>query len=419
MSTDSTRSTDPAELARTYGTPLYVYDLDRARAARRDLFGWLPEGFEVFYAFKANPHTDLVRALRDGEGPACKAEISSTGELAAALEAGYDPADILYTGPGKTYGELREAIGKGVRAFSAESRTDLEHIGGVALEHGTVADCLLRINSAQASATTSIRMTGAPTQFGIDSETVPELADELNSVPGTRVVGLHLFSQSNARDEEALIGELTHTIEVAAGIERDLGIELELLDIGGGFSVPYAQHGERARYPKLKQKLENALDLRFPRWREGTPRLAVESGRYLSGDSGTLVAQVTNVKVSRGKKFVIADAGINTFGGMSGLGRLLPVSVHVEAGGETEKASLVGPLCTPGDVLGRQIDMPVLAPGDLVRIPNAGAYGPTSSLLMFLGRPAPTEIAVEDGEIVSVTRIEHVRTPLDREPADG
>ncbi|MGW7256833.1 type III PLP-dependent enzyme [Streptomyces sp. NPDC054834] len=404
---------DTTELASRFGTPLYVYDLDRVRAARADLFRWLPEGFEVFYAFKANPHVDLVRALRTGDGPACKAEISSTGELAAALEAGYAGADILYTGPGKTPAELDEAVGLGVRTFSAESLSDVTHIGEAALAHGTVADCLLRINSATASATTSIRMTGAPTQFGIDSETVAALASELCSVPGTRVAGLHLFSQSNAKDEAALIGELTHTVTVAAAIQEDLGVELELLDIGGGFSVPYAQEGGRAVYPKLRGELEAVLDVHFPRWREGTPRLAVESGRYLAGDSGTLVTRVSNVKVSRGKKFVIADAGINTFGGMSGLGRLMPVTVHVPTDAETEKASLVGPLCTPGDVLGRQIGLPAgLNPGDLVAIPNTGAYGPTSSLLMFLGRPAPAEVVISGGEVVSATRIEHVRTPL-------
>lgn len=404
---------DPGPLAAQYGTPLYVYDLDRVRAARQELFGWLPEGFEVFYAFKANPHPGLARALRDGDGPACKAEISSTGELAAALEAGFPGADILYTGPGKTPGELAEAIAAGVGAFSAESLSDLRHIGAAALAQGVHADCLLRINSASASATTSIRMTGKPTQFGIDSETVGDLADELRNTPGTRVRGLHLFSQSNARDEAALIGELSHTIAVAAAVQDEFGIPLRFLDIGGGFSAPYAQHGERGRYPKLKGELETVLDLHFPHWRSGTPRLAVESGRYLSGDSGTLITRVSNVKVSRGTKFVVVDAGINTFGGMSGLGRLLPVSVDVAVGAATEKATLAGPLCTPGDVLGRQIEVPAgLQPGDLVQIPHTGAYGPTASLLMFLGRPAPVEVTVSGGEVVSVTRVEHMRTPV-------
>jgi diaminopimelate decarboxylase len=148
----------------------------------------------------------------------------------------------------------------------------------------------------------------------------------------------------------------------------------------------------------------------FPRWRQGSPRLAVESGRYLVGDSGTLLAGVSNVKLSRGRKFVILDAGINTFGGMSGLGRLLPVSVGIEGDEATERASLVGPLCTPGDVLGREITLPVLGPGDLVAIPNTGAYGPTASLLMFLGRPSPAEVLVRSGEVVSVSRIERTRS---------
>ncbi|MEV5869404.1 type III PLP-dependent enzyme domain-containing protein [Streptomyces tendae] len=416
MKTDT--GPDPADLAKRYGTPLYVYDLAEVRAARRDLFRALPDGFEVYYAFKANPHVDLVRALREGDGPACRAEISSTGELAAALEAGYTGSDVLYTGPGKTHEELRTAVANGVRLFSAESPGDLRHIGEAARAEGVTADCLLRINSATGAAGTGIRMTGKPTQFGIDSETVPELADRLRATPGVDIAGLHLFSQSNAADEEALLGEFRHTITTAARIQTELGVPFRLLDIGGGFSVPYATHGERARYPGLATGLAAALDEAFPHWREGAPRIAVESGRYLVGGSGTLIAGVSNVKVSRGQKFVILDTGINSFGGMSGLGRLLPVSVQVAAGTETERATLAGPLCTPGDLLGRQVQVPPLAEGDIVTVPNAGAYGPTASLLMFLGRPAPAEVVLDQGEVVSATRIEHVRRGVEQEPAD-
>ncbi|MGW7545588.1 type III PLP-dependent enzyme [Streptomyces sp. NPDC054770] len=404
------------ELAERHGTPLYVYDLSRVRAARHDLFRALPEGVHIYYAFKANPHPDLVRALREGPGPGCRAEISSTGELATALDAGYPGGDILYTGPGKTPGELHEAVAGGVRLFSAESLTDLEHIGAAAAAHGVVADCLLRINSATASAATGVRMTGRASQFGIDSETLPEAAAALKAVPGTSIAGLHLFSQSNARDEEALIGEFRHTIETAARIQDDLGLRLRLLDIGGGFSVPYGRTGDRAAYPKLSGELAAALDLRFPGWREGRPRIAVESGRYLVGDSGTLITSVSNVKVSRGQKFVILDGGINVFGGMSGLGRLLPVSVEVEPHGPTEQVSLVGPLCTPGDILGRDVTVPSPAPGDLVRVPNTGAYGPTASLLGFLGRPSPVEVVVDGDEVVSVSRIERSRAYRSVEP---
>ena len=394
------------EWAARFGTPLYVYDLDRVAAARRELFAALPEGFELFYALKANPHPDVARAMREGDGRACRAEISSSGELAAALAAGFAAGECLYTGPGKTDAELDHALGLGVRMFSVESLGDLRHIGAAACRLGVTAKCLLRINSLTASATTGMRMTGKPSQFGIDSETLPELMPELTSVPGAQIAGAHFFTMSNAKDEASLVGEMQHVIALAAELQREVGLPLEFLDIGGGFSSPYAVRGERAVYDKLRAELESALDVHLPDWREGAPRLACESGRYLVGDSGSLLTRVVNVKQSRGGKFVIVDAGINTLGGLSGLGRLLPASVEVLGEETGDVANLVGPLCTPGDILGRDIDLPELVGGELLTVPNVGAYGVTASLLSFLGRPAPAELVVRGEEIVSVSRLE-------------
>ena len=122
------------KLAAEYGTPLYVYDVEEVLTAREQLFAQLPEPFELFFALKANPHPDLLRALRSGGGRRCRAEISSTGELANALAAGFDGGECLYTGPGKTFGELREAMTLGVRMFSTDSVTDVQHVGQVAVE---------------------------------------------------------------------------------------------------------------------------------------------------------------------------------------------------------------------------------------------------------------------------------------------
>ncbi|PRY01761.1 decarboxylase [Allonocardiopsis opalescens] len=398
-----------AELAAEYGTPLYVYDLDRVAEARRALFAALPESFELYYAMKANPHPEVAAVLREDPDRACRAEISSTGELAAALAAGFPAGDCLYTGPGKTAAELDAAIGAGVRTFSVESPGDLRHIGAAARRHGAVADCLLRINSVSASASTSIRMTGAPSQFGIDRETLDELLPELLRVPGTRIAGAHFFPLSNAKDEASLLAEFEHTLAVAAELRDTLGLPVRLLDIGGGFAMPYGVPGERPRYDKLRSGLEAALDARFPDWREGTPRFACESGRYLVGGCGELLCGVVNVKESRGRGFAILDGGINVFGGMAGLGRLLPVAVRPSGAEASRRATLAGPLCTPGDFLGREVEVPPLAEGDVVAVPNAGAYGVTASLLMFLGRPAATEVVVRGGEVVSVSRIEHRR----------
>lgn len=401
-----------AGLAERFGTPLYVYDLDEILAARRDLAGSLPEGFEVFYALKANPHLDVVRALREGPGRGCRPEISSTGELAVALAAGHPAADCLYTGPGKTADELAEAIGLGVRLFSAESMTDLNRIGGVATSLGTTVECLLRVNSEPAAAGSGIRMTGKPSQFGFDVETLPALFPEITASTGVRPIGLHCFALSNARDEAALLAEFADSIEVAARL-RELGLPLSFLDLGGGFAAPYGVPGDRARYPKLSGDLAAVLDRHLPGWRSGSPRVACESGRYLSASGGTLVTRVTNVKRGRGQTFVILDAGINVFGGLSGLGRLLPPVAGLGEAGGGPRGTLVGPLCTTGDVLGRGVELPAgLAVGDLVTVANSGAYGPTASLLGFLGRPAPTEVVVRAGEVVSASRIDLVRTYL-------
>jgi diaminopimelate decarboxylase len=407
------------ELVERYGSPLYVYDLDRLRAAREGLRAVLPPEFTVFYSLKANPHPLVARTLGTGDG-ACRAEVCSAGELGSALEAGFPAGEILYGGPGKTTVEVDHAVGLGVRHFSVESVSDLRRVGAVALDHGVIAECLLRINAESGAATSSIRMTGTPSQFGIDGETLTDTLPDLLAVPGTRIVGAHFFPLSNARDEESLIAEFRQSIETAAWLRDELGLPLCFLDLGGGFAAPYAAPGDRPAYVKLRTELEFALDVNLPQWRDGGIRVAVESGRHLAGGCGELITSVTGVKTSRGKKFVILDAGINTFGGMAGLGRLLPLSPTVEstAGGDGgsgahEKVTLVGPLCTPGDILGRNVDVPVtLAEGDLVTVPNAGAYGATASLLHFLSRPAPAEVFLSGGEVVAATRLETARTPL-------
>lgn len=402
------------ELADRFGTPLYVYDLDRVVASYRDLRNSLPTGATVFYSLKANPHPDIARALREAGGwPPCRAEVSSVGELTAALEAGFSPGECMYTGPAKTEGELAHAITQGVRLFSVESLTDLERAGGIACRFDTVIDCLLRINSVSATTAASIRMMGTPSQFGLDSETLRPQMPVLLAVPGTRLVGAHFYSLSNAQDESSLIGELRQSMISAARFQNELGLPMQILDIGGGFGAPYAVPGQRPMYDKLRVELESTLDVHFPDWRSGTPEIVCESGRYLVGDSGELISSVINIKESRGRTFVILDAGINTLGGMAGLGRLMPLAVKLDdrhTAPPTQAVTLVGPLCTPGDILGRNVRVPPLKPGDTITVPNVGAYGASASLQLFLSRPAPVEVIVRGDEVQSVSQLEMHRT---------
>ncbi|MFJ6774590.1 type III PLP-dependent enzyme, partial [Kitasatospora sp. NPDC091257] len=305
-------TTDP-ELVSAYGSPLYVYDAARVRAAARDLREAVPQPSRIYYSLKANPHPALVAELRRS---GVHAEVTSRGELAAALEAGHPAGELLYSGPGKVAAELDEAVRAGVRAFSVESFGDLERVGAAAAAHDAVADCVLRINAAGAPGTAGLRMTGGPSQFGFDLDWLAEEADRLR-VAGTRVVGLHFFPLTNSADEDGLIAELAQSVRTAAHLRDRLGIELELLDLGGGFACPYATAGERPVYRRLREALAEVLDENLPGWREGRPVVAFESGRYLVGDSGRLLTTVTDVKPSRGSTYAVLDAGINHLGGLS------------------------------------------------------------------------------------------------------
>lgn len=398
------------ELTRRFGTPLYVYDLEQVRAGRDQLFASLPPGFCVYYALKANPHPDIAMAVRESAPGPVGAEISSVGELAAALEAGFAPHEILYTGPGKTSEEVMTCLDAGVTHFSIESMGDFHRIAELARMTGRVAEAMLRVNQTATGSGSGIQMMGRPSQFGIDAETLPEIAETLRTTAGIRVVGTHFYAGSNVVEEDALVEEFRRAARLAYELRETYGLAMELVDLGGGFSSPYTRRGERTAYPKLATRLAAMLDEEFAGWRDGSTRFAVESGRYIVGESGTLLTRVTNIKDSRGKRFVIVDAGVNTLGGLSGLNRLLPMSVETLQEGEPDHvASLVGPLCTPGDWLTRDTALPPLVEGDLVAIPNVGAYGPTASLLGFLGRPAPTEVLVEGETVVSCSRIELAR----------
>lgn len=389
------------ELATTYGTPMYLYWTDRVHLAASDLAMSLPKPARLYYSFKANPHPEIARVLRNAN---CRAEVSSAGELKVALVAGYVGADCLYSGPAKSMEEIAFAIDSGVRLFSVESAIDLGRVSAAATEFGAEVDCLLRINEV-ASGATGLRMTGSPSQFGIDLAHLAEIITSRRP-NGARIIGLHFFPISNAKNEESLLNEFRGSIRAAKRISDEFGIALQLLNLGGGFGAPYSRPGERPRYLMLRAGLEAALDDALPGWRVGAPEIIFESGRYLVADCGELVCSVMESKTSGDRQFTLLDSGVNHLGGMSGLGRLLsearPKQIDTEA---TNRSTFVGPLCTPIDILSRNVQERPLKAGDLVTFPNVGAYGLTASLVGFLSRDLPVEIVLNGEVVLSATRL--------------
>lgn len=407
--------TSLAELVERHGSPLYVYELDAVRAAHGALRTALPRGAELYYSLKANPHPLLVRELgRLG----CGAEVSSASELQTAINAGIPPARCLYTGPGKTRSEMAWALAVGVTRFSVESCLQLGALDTEAERAGLHVDAILRVNPDRSVPAYALEMAGTASPFGVDTSWIAERAAEFMASKSARLRGFHFFVGTNIRDAAALPRIFAHAIEEADALCRALGVDPVWIDLGGGFAHPFAQAAPRTDYSALRIALETMLDAVFPRWRDGRPAIAFESGRYLVGGCGTLVCTVQDVKVSKGRRFVVLDSGIHHLGGMSGLRRVPPMFPALVAWPEAaagdapwEEADVVGSLCTPLDSWARGITVPPVSPGDLMLVPNVGAYGLTASLLAFLSRETPLEVILDHAHAVDVSQLVLHRRP--------
>lgn len=397
-------------------TPAYVYDLDELRCSYQRLRGVLPAPAELFYSLKANPHPAVVAALRQA---GCLAEVCSPGELATALDAGFAAEHVLYTGPGKRDQDVAEAVKSGVTWFAVDSPYGLDQIDRVAGSLGSVARCLLRVNDTTPVPGQGLTMTGVASQFGADADWI--LADPrlFGSREHARLTGLHLYMGTNVLDEQQLVTQLVQSVRTARQLADAFGADLEVIDLGGGFGAPFARAGGLPEYPNLAERLAEALDDAFPAWRRGSPLVAFESGRYLTATCGNLLTRVLDVKTSRDQHVLVLESGINHLGGMSGLRRLPPVvptlAVVPAPSGEPDTTAptiVAGPLCTPLDTWGRGVAAPRVRPGELLRVPNVGAYGLSASLLAFLGHPAPVEVVVDHGRITHTSRLTLHRAPI-------
>lgn len=395
-------------------TPAYVYDLDEVHRSHAKLREALPAPAGLYYSLKANPHPAIAAALsEDG----CGAEVSSPGELQAALEAGVPPGDILYTGPGKQDSAVAEALTSGVLRFSVDSPRGLDQAGRVARACGSVATCLLRVNDSRPAPGQGMTMTGEASAFGADAEWVLAEPGRFASRPGAEVAGFHLYMGSNLLSQDALLAQFAQSARTARRLADACGIDVRILGLGGGFGAPFARRGVLPSFPGLAGRLAGLLDSTFPGWRERQPEVVFESGRYLTATCGTLLCRVLDVKVSHGRPVVVLESGINHLGGLSGMRRLPPIVPDLagdsqRGGGRPggapaevlREAIVSGPLCTPLDTWSRSATL-AARPGDVLRVPNVGAYGVTASVLAFLGHPAPLEVIVSGGRVTHVSRL--------------
>jgi diaminopimelate decarboxylase len=384
---------------RVWQTPFYAYDRRLIAARVAQLRAVLPPAVELHYAVKANPMPAVVAALA---GQVDGLDVASAGELKLALDAGADPRHISFAGPGKRAAELRQAVAAGV-LVQVESARELEVLAEAQQALGCPARVALRVNPDFELKGSGMQMGGGPKPFGVDADAAPAVLARMGAL-GLAFEGFQVFAGSqNLRGAQIALAQ-QQSYALARRLAADAPAPVRFLNLGGGFGIPYFPGEQALDLAPVAEALaglvaQAATDLPHA-------RLVVELGRYLVGEAGVYVARVIDRKVSGGQVFLVTDGGLHHHLAASGnfgqvLRRNYPVAIvpatraaPVDATMKTERVSVVGPLCTPLDLLADRMELPVAAVGDLVVVFQSGAYGASASPQAFLGHPAVVEILV-------------------------
>jgi diaminopimelate decarboxylase len=382
------------ELARRVGrTPFYAYDRDLLAKRVRELRRVLPERVKLHYAIKANPMPALVgymARLVDG------LDVASAGELAVALDTGIDPRHVSFAGPGKSVRELEQATAAGI-LLNVESPREVRELAGIAERTGRAARVAVRVNPDFELKSSGMKMGGGAKPFGVDAEQVPALLDEIGRV-GLAFEGFHIYTGSQNLRAESICEAQRRAYELAARLAEHAPAPLRVINIGGGFGVPYFPGDRPLELASIEATLAD-LSERVAR-DFAAADLVIELGRYLVAEAGVYVCRVVDRKVSRGEVFLVTDGGLHHHLSASGnFGQVIrknyPVAIGNRIGSDdVERATVVGPLCTPLDLLAERMSLPVAREGDFIVVFQSGAYGLTASPVHFLGHPAPAEVLV-------------------------
>jgi diaminopimelate decarboxylase len=374
-------------------TPFFAYDrslLDRRIAHLRAV---LPSDIHLHYAIKANPMPAVVQhlcGLVDGF------DVASALEMNTAMDTPMPAGRISFAGPGKTASELSRAAAAGV-VIHLESEREAETLDGIAKTLGIRAPVAIRVNPDFELKSSGMKMGGGPKQFGIDAERVPDLLRRMAGM-SLRFEGFHIFSGSQNLRAETLQDAQSKTVALAIELARHAPEPVRVLNIGGGFGIPYFPKDEPLDLAPVAETL-GELSVKA---RAALPeaQLIIELGRYMVGEAGIYVCRVVDRKVSRGRTFLVTDGGLHHQLAASGnFGQIIRRNYPIAVGnrmddGERELADVVGCLCTPLDLLGDQVEIPRAEVGDLIVVFQSGAYGRSASPAAFLSHPEAVEVLV-------------------------
>ncbi len=368
--------------AKKYGTPCFVYRSEIAEKNFTLLRSALPPRVRLAYAVKANPHGSLLSVFnRLGASFDC----ASGGELERLRGMQVPGTRILFAGPGKTAPEIALALAMEAR-IQVDGIEDLEKIESVAEIAGSIVGVNLRIHPKDMPDEGSGIIGGSsPSAFGVDEEDMAEFIIVARRFAHVRLRGIQVFSASNELDADKLLLKHKVTMKIARAA-HDYGMSVDEIDLGGGLGIPYSPAETDFDVAKLGIGLGSLLG-QNPWFKGG---LIVEPGRFLAGPCGVYLAGCTRVKSSRGVQFAILEGGINHLARPLLVGQAFPM-MSPDARGPLSQVTLAGPLCTSLDRLGT-VELPGLSAGNLLVFGQAGAYGFTEAMQLFLSRTPPQEI---------------------------
>lgn len=372
------------------GSPLFVYDVGIVRERLVRLRMALPEACEIHFAIKANPLPAFLAAVAPSVGGL---DVASGGELAKALEV-KDAAHISFAGPGKRDAELEAAITAGA-TLNLESEGEAERALAIGERLGVTPKLAVRVNPDFELRGSGMKMGGRASPFGVDAARVPALVRRLIAA-GADWRGFHIFAGSQSLDTAAIIETQAATVALAARLAKEAGAEPPLVNLGGGFGIPYFAGDLPVDIEAVGAALGEVLAARPAIL--ANSGFAIELGRWIAGECGVYLMRVIERKTSGEETFLICDGGLHHQLAASGnfgtvVRRNYPVAVAGKMNAEpVETVSVVGPLCTPLDRLADRVALPRAEPGDVIAVFLAGAYGASASPAAFLGHGPAAEI---------------------------
>ena len=396
-----------SSIVKQYKTPLFVYNSAVLEQKWESLRRALPQEFSIYYSVKANPNPHIIRYFLS---KGCGLEVASGGEFHLALHAGCPPSKIFYAGPGKTEKELEFVLTHNIGEIHIESLVEVDRIAKISSRIGSKARVAVRVNPGEDTQGGAMRMGGKPAPFGIDEE---RLDTVLNRILSDRLFdfrGIHLFMGTQILDHTILTSQYRKGLDIARRVASRLQGALHTVDFGGGMGIPYFAHEEELDIEKWNEALVVLLDTIRNDALFAKTKFVVEPGRYLVGESGIYITHVNDIKVSRGKKFLILNGGMHHHLAASGnLGQVIKRNFPAMLLNKLqelpdEKVDLVGPLCTPLDVISRDVILPHADIGDLVGVFQSGAYARTASPLQFLSHPTPAEVLIRGDDTHLIRR---------------